>query len=285
MLGLRSCLTRVLAARTLAPQVCSSFATGPRQYEGTFYEFRTYYLKPSKMNEFLENFKKNVHLRTAHSELVGFWSVEFGGRMNKVFHIWKYDNFAHRTEVRKALAKDKEWQEKFLIPNLALIDKQESEIAYLVPWSKLEKPPKEGVYELATFQMKPGGPALWGDPFKRAVHTHVNRGYSKLVGVFHTEYGALNRVHVLWWNESADSRAAGRHESHEDPRVVAAAEETEAQRSNLPADTPVTRSRTDMERWIIWLQHPSHTHDAILPPLVRGTTHEAESLPGTALLT
>ncbi|XP_011946752.1 PREDICTED: protein NipSnap homolog 3A [Cercocebus atys] len=226
MLVLRSALTRALASRTLAPQVCSSFATGPRQYDGTFYEFRTYYLKPSKMNEFLENFKKNAHLRTAHSELVGYWSVEFGGRINKVFHIWKYDNFAHRTEVRKALAKDKEWQEQFLIPNLALIDKQESEITYLVPWCKIEKPPKEGVYELATFQMKPGGPALWGDAFKRAVHAHVNLGYTKLVGVFHTEYGALNRGTVTWWDESALRRAAGRHKSHEDPRVVAAVRES-----------------------------------------------------------
>lgn len=42
------------------------------------------------MNEFLEEVKKNIHLRTAHSELIGFWTVEFGGRMNKVFHIWKY---------------------------------------------------------------------------------------------------------------------------------------------------------------------------------------------------
>ncbi|XP_012657866.1 protein NipSnap homolog 3A isoform X2 [Otolemur garnettii] len=222
--ALRNGLTRARAldTRTLTPQVCSSLATGPRQYDGTFYEFRTYYLKPSKMNEFLENFKKNIHLRTAHSKLIGYWSVEFGGRVNTVFHIWKYDNFAHRTKVRQALAKDKEWQEQFLIPNLALIDKQESEIAYLVPWCKLEKPPKEGVYELATFHMKPGGPALWGDAFKRAVHTHVNLGYTKLIGVFHTEYGELNRVHVLWWNESADRRAAGRHQSHEDPRVVAA---------------------------------------------------------------
>lgn len=71
-------------------QVCSPFATGPRQSDGTLYEFRTYFLKPSKTNEFLENFKKNVHLRTAHSELIGYWSVEFGGRTNKVFHIWKY---------------------------------------------------------------------------------------------------------------------------------------------------------------------------------------------------
>ncbi|XP_006088130.1 protein NipSnap homolog 3A isoform X1 [Myotis lucifugus] len=225
MLVLRSGLTRALAARAWPPQVYSSFATGPRQSDGTFYEFRTYSLKPSKMNQFLENFKKNVHLRTAHSELVGYWSVEFGGRMNKAFHIWKYDNFAHRIEVRKALAKDKEWQEQFLIPNLALMDKQESEITYLVPWCKLEKPPKEGVYELVTFQMKPGGPAVWGDTFKKAINAHVILGYSKLVGVFHTEYGALNRVHVLWWNESADSRAAGRHKAHEDPRVVAAVRE------------------------------------------------------------
>ncbi|XP_050617825.1 protein NipSnap homolog 3B isoform X1 [Macaca thibetana thibetana] len=193
MLVLRSGLTRALASRTLAPQVCSSFATGPRQYNGTFYEFRTYYLKPSKMNAFMENLKKTIHLRTAHSELVGFWSVEFGGRMNKVFHIWKYDNFAHRAEVRKALANCKEWQEQSIIPNLAHIDKQETEITYLIPWSKLEKPPKEGVYELAVFQMKPGGPALWGDAFKRAINAHVNLGYTKVVGVFHTEYGELNR--------------------------------------------------------------------------------------------
>ncbi|XP_069330617.1 protein NipSnap homolog 3A-like isoform X2 [Eulemur rufifrons] len=176
MLALRSGLTRILAARTLAPQVCSFFATGPRQYDGTFYECRTYYLKPSKMNEFLENVKKNIHLRTAHSELVGFWSVEFGGRVNKVFHIWKYDNFAHRTEVRKALVKDKEWQEQLTISNWPLIEEQEFDITYLVPWCKLEKPPKE--------------------------------------------------VYVLWWNESADSRAAGRHQSHEDPRVVAAVRES-----------------------------------------------------------
>jgi hypothetical protein len=35
---------------------------------------------------------------------------------------------------------------------------------------------------------------------------------------------STSAVHVLWWNESADSRAAGRHWSHEDPRVVAAGE-------------------------------------------------------------
>lgn len=65
-----------------------------------------------------------------------------------------------------------------------------------------------GVYELSSFLMKPGGPALWGEAFQRAVNAHVNQGYSKLIGVFHSEYGTLNRgtdvyffsnLHVYWW--------------------------------------------------------------------------------------
>ncbi|ERE82445.1 protein NipSnap homolog 3A isoform X1 [Cricetulus griseus] len=226
MLALRSCLKKALAPRALATQVCSSFTTGPRQTEGIFYEFCTYYLKPSKMKEFLHNFKKRVHLRTAHSELVGYWSVDFGGRTDRVFHIWKYDNFAHRTAVYKALANNKEWQEQFFIPNLTSIDKQETEIVYLVPWCKIGKPPKKGVYELVTFLMKPGGPALWGDAFERAVNAHENQDYATLIGVFHTEYGTLNRVHVLWWMENADVRAAGRHRSHDDSRVVSTVRES-----------------------------------------------------------
>lgn len=47
--------------------------------------------------------------------------------------------------------------------------------------------------------MKPGGPALWGDAFRRALNAHVDLGYSKLVGVFHTEYGALNRGIVVYF--------------------------------------------------------------------------------------
>nr|XP_034357458.1 protein NipSnap homolog 3A-like isoform X2 [Arvicanthis niloticus] len=176
MLVLGSSLMRTLAPRALARQVCSSLTTDHRQPEGTFYEFCTYYLKPSNVEEFLYNFKKNVHLRTAHSELVGYWSVAFGGRINTVFHIWKYDSYAHRAAVYKTLAKDKEWQQRFLIPNLPFIDKQESEITYLVPWCKIGKPPKE--------------------------------------------------VHVLWWTENADIRAAGRQQAHEDPKLVSAVRES-----------------------------------------------------------
>lgn len=40
--------------------------------------------------------------------------------------------------------------------------------------------------------MKPGGPALWGEAFRAAINAHINTGYTRLIGVFHTEYGLLN---------------------------------------------------------------------------------------------
>lgn len=41
--------------------------------------------------------------------------------------------------------------------------------------------------------MKPGGPAVWGETFHAAVNTHAAPGYALPVGVFHTEFGLLNR--------------------------------------------------------------------------------------------
>lgn len=45
---------------------------------------------------------------------------------------------------------------------------------------------------MVTFQMKPGGPAVWGQAFRAAISAHISTGYTKLIGVFHTEYGLLN---------------------------------------------------------------------------------------------
>ncbi|KAM5194325.1 protein NipSnap homolog 3A-like [Mantella aurantiaca] len=226
------CKGKVTAAATSAwsdltrgVQAKAAFATGPRQHDTTFYEFRTYTIKPSMMTQFTKLTNENFHIRMSRSEMVGYWTYEFGG-LNKVLHIWKYDSFAHRSAVRSKLPHDKEWQDNYISYVLPMIEKQDIEVAYLVPWCKLEKPEKEGVYELVTYKFKPGGPAVWGKAFRAAISTHVNHGYTKLVGIFNTEYGLLNQVHVLWWNENPDSRAAGRHLAHEDARVVAAVRES-----------------------------------------------------------
>lgn len=50
-----------------------------------------------------------------------------------------------------------------------------------------------GVYELVSYQMRPGGPAVWGKDFEAAVSAHDAPGYGKLLAAFHGEFGLLNR--------------------------------------------------------------------------------------------
>lgn len=38
---------------------------------------------------------------------------------------------------------------------------------------------------------------LWGDAFKRAIDTHINLGYTELMGIVHPEYVSPSRAHVL----------------------------------------------------------------------------------------
>ena len=55
------------------------------------YELRTYSLKPEHMKEYLNLTAEKFHLRTAHSILHGYWTVELGG-VNQVVHLWEYGN-------------------------------------------------------------------------------------------------------------------------------------------------------------------------------------------------
>ncbi|XP_048383099.1 protein NipSnap homolog 3A isoform X2 [Stegostoma tigrinum] len=190
---LRSALNRSYAAAPRSLSYPSSMgqqrsigtSRGSNQLSGTFYEFRSYVIQPGKI-------------------------------------IFSLGSYKERSAVREALANNKDWQQNYISKMLPMLLSQTSEIVYMVPWAELGKPPKKGIYELVTYQMVPGGPVVWGKAFQKAVSAHSNVGYCTLIGVFHSEFGQLNKVHVLWWHEDGDHRASGRHRSHEDVRVVAA---------------------------------------------------------------
>ena len=102
------------------------------------YEFRTYAIRPDKFGECMKIIENNIHVRTAHSKLVGFWITDLGG-INEVYHLWEFgksilkllhsllisppqrtckhthywclDSYQHRTDVRRALTLDRNWNE------------------------------------------------------------------------------------------------------------------------------------------------------------------------------
>uniref|UniRef100_A0A8D3DVP5 Nipsnap homolog 3A (C. elegans) n=1 Tax=Scophthalmus maximus TaxID=52904 RepID=A0A8D3DVP5_SCOMX len=122
------------------PQV--HLSTGSQQQHKTFYEFRTYCIHPDQNSAFLKLTNEKIRLRTAHSELIGYWTVEYGG-LNQVFHIWKYDSYSQRAAVRAALGRDPSWISEYISKALPMMSSQDNEVTYAVPWSHLQRPPQE----------------------------------------------------------------------------------------------------------------------------------------------
>ena len=53
-----------------------------------------YAIRPDKFGECMQIIENNIHIRTAHSKLVGFWITEMGG-INEVYHLWEFGKFRH----------------------------------------------------------------------------------------------------------------------------------------------------------------------------------------------
>src|SRR3954463_12203548 len=62
-------------------------------------EFRTYRLKPGSVAEATKRFGEGLANRTKVSPLGAFFHTEVGP-LNRIIHVWPYEDFAHRTQVR-----------------------------------------------------------------------------------------------------------------------------------------------------------------------------------------
>ena len=71
------------------------------------------------------------------------------------------------------------------------------------------------IYEVRTYDLKPGGVPIFEEAFEKAL-PHREK-YSKLAAFFHTEIGPLNQVIHIWPYESLDQRNEVRAEAGKDP--------------------------------------------------------------------
>lgn len=74
--------------------------TGPQRL-GELYELRVYDLVPGSRGEVMKAWSSKIDGRRVYSPLAGCWlSAGFGGLGNKLYHLWAYDSFEHRAQVR-----------------------------------------------------------------------------------------------------------------------------------------------------------------------------------------
>merc|ERR1719356_2415449 len=99
--------------------------------------------------------KDKFHLRTEHSKLLGYWTVELGG-LNQVTHLWEYDSYSHRAGVRAKLGGHQQWQEEYFQKILPWLQHQDNmALRSLLPPATLADPGE--VWELWQLEVSGGG--------------------------------------------------------------------------------------------------------------------------------
>jgi hypothetical protein len=110
-----------------------AFPTKHRGSDQMIYEERIYTIQVGKIAEYLNNYETlglSVQ-KEVLGTLVGFWHTDVGG-LNKVVHIWGYEDLDDRLARRATLAAHPDWP-AYLEVALPLIVEQENRV--LIPAS------------------------------------------------------------------------------------------------------------------------------------------------------
>src|SRR5713226_6044552 len=102
-------------------------------------EMRTYTLQPGTVATFEERFAEALPVRAKVSPLAAFWHTEVGP-LNRVIHVWPYENLEERTRLRAEATKLQGWP-----PNVReFVVEQQSEIYLPAPFSPALEPRQLG---------------------------------------------------------------------------------------------------------------------------------------------
>jgi hypothetical protein len=170
-------------------------------------EMRTYTLKPGSIAEVEKRFGEALPVREKHSKLAAFWHSEVGA-LNQIIHVWAYDNFQHRADVRAAAQKEEGWPP----PIREFVTDQHSEVFIPAAFSPPLTPRQIGPlfeirqYTLAAGQI-PGLIERWSEKIEGRTK------FSPLVGAWYSEFGALNKWVHIWAYKDANQRFSVRAEA------------------------------------------------------------------------
>ena len=178
------------------------------------FEMRTYSFLPTDLPKYLKH-AKDVGRPVRGNEYgvnCGYWTSEFG-RLNQVWHLWRYESYAQREDLRAKLSQNSDWTDKYVAVIKEWVRRQD--IRIMNSHNNFTPPEGEGnIYEYRYYRLAVGSAGAWIGHFKDAL-PHREK-YSKLVGLWHTEAGQPNEVSHLWSYPDLNARAEARAGASQD---------------------------------------------------------------------
>ncbi|XP_037536143.1 protein NipSnap homolog 1 [Nematolebias whitei] len=142
-------------------------------------------------------------------EVVGSWNTWYG-EQDQAVHLWRYrGGFPALTQCLHKLRANKEYLDFQKERAKMLLSRQNQLLLEFSFWN--EPLPRQGpnIYELRTYNLKPGTMIEWGNHWARAIkHRQEN---NEAVGGFFAQIGDLYVVHHLWAYENLQAREETRN--------------------------------------------------------------------------
>ncbi|MEQ2273702.1 Protein NipSnap 2 [Xenotaenia resolanae] len=191
---------RSLFVRKVDPRKDAHSTLLTKNEESNLYKIQFHNVKPECLDAYsklCEDVLPSIHADKYYPcELVGTWNTWYG-EQDQAVHLWRYrGGYPALTEVMNKLRQNKEFTAYRKERGKMLLSRRNQLLLEFSFWN--EPVPRDGpnIYELRSYQLRPGTMIEWGNYWARAIrYRQRNR---EAVGGFFSQIGDLYMVHHLW---------------------------------------------------------------------------------------
>lgn len=169
------------------------------------HEFRIYDIKPGTLDQYYENTGPKIPERLEYSPLVGYFHAEVGP-LNRVLHIWEYEDLNGRTEVRNKVIEKGIWPP----PNKGIVENQQVDIFHPAPFMT-DQPRERNIgplFELRLYRYPVGAIPKVVEAWAEKIEARMSLCPS--VGVWYSDIGGVNQWAHMWAYENWEHRVESR---------------------------------------------------------------------------
>ena len=169
------------------------------------HEFRTYDLNPGSLAQYYKNTTPMMEKRLEYSPLVGYFHTEVG-LLNRVLHIWEYEDLNERADVRSKVVKDGIWPP----PNKGIVENQQVDIFMPAPFMpSFERERAIGpLFELRLYRYPVGAIPKVYEAWAPKIEARMK--LAQPVGIWSSDIGGVNQLAHMWAYESFEHRMEAR---------------------------------------------------------------------------
>ncbi|KAL6046545.1 hypothetical protein STEG23_018205, partial [Scotinomys teguina] len=174
----------------------------------SLYKLQFHNVKPEcldKYNKICQEVLPKIHEGKQYPcTLVGTWNTWYG-EQDQAVHLWRYEGgYPALTEVMNKLKENQEFVNFRKARSDMLLSRKNQLLLEFSFWN--EPVPRSGpnIYELRSYQLRPGTMIEWGNYWARAIR--FRQDSDEAVGGFFSQIGQLYMVHHLWAYKDLQTR-------------------------------------------------------------------------------